>query len=832
MRREGITKSMMTLVSTLLRAAAMAIAAMSVVWGVAATEGLVSAMAGAALGVLLGQLLGGSKLKLGVVVAVLAVLGIGTWELGNLALTTESIPRAIGPGATLVFVYAARFAVLAFAVTATSRAVATRYKSLVAVELVLLAFASTVMFASHRDGVLERPLWLSDWSWQVGIAPARVLLAVGLLATLVLAILHLAERKSGRGVSAIAMILGLGILASIMVTVTGGPKPRPLSDVDPIANNSGDPPNPKRDAGDAPHPADQSGNDGGQDGGDGGDGGDAGDAGDGGDDAGDAGDGGDGRDAGDGGDGGRDAKDAGDGGGSEAGADSGMDGGSSPPDAGDGGDSGSPPDAGEDASGPTNLQPSSPDMNSNDNTAPSTAQTPMVVIVFETDYSPPGQSYFFRQEAQSHFTGVKLAPSPRSDADLDVATTYPTLRTKVTEPTPDVGRQRVIMRAAMVVDHPQPVVLEGTRWLDPVQNPNPQRFVRAYRFEAFAQTIPYKQLLGKKVGDPKWSDDLRKYYTEAPEDPRYKQLAEGIVSKLPEQLKKDPVAQAMAIKMWLDKNISYSKKERHAGAQDPTADMLFGNRVGYCVHLAHAAVFMWRSLGIPSRASSGYRAEEDARKGGSSLVLRASDSHQWPEIYIENIGWLPLDVYPQKILDQPPPAPDDDMQKLLGEMARQKPEEQKPKPIQKIIQQTENTLKKLAVVGSWAALTLLLLLYAVKLWRQLAPFTAGRKSIARVGYRAALDALAEVGISREHGETREQFASRVAKYSPTFVTLTDLHLAATMRDPKLDANAREELSPTKWRESLHTVVREVVDQMPWHKRLFGAANPFSFLRTR
>ncbi len=66
---------------------------------------------------------------------------------------------------------------------------AARHKPLIGLELAVVGGAVAAMFASHRDGVIARPLWLSDWAWQHGYDPADVLLSVGALAVIVLAAL-------------------------------------------------------------------------------------------------------------------------------------------------------------------------------------------------------------------------------------------------------------------------------------------------------------------------------------------------------------------------------------------------------------------------------------------------------------------------------------------------------------------------------------------------------------------------------------------------------------------------------------------------------------------
>src|SRR5690606_26724776 len=61
---------------------------------------------------------------------------------------------------------------------------------------------------------------------------------------------------------------------------------------------------------------------------------------------------------------------------------------------------------------------------------------------------------------------------------------------------------------------------------------------------------------------------------------------------------------------------------------------LFGDLTGYCVHFAHAAVFLMRAVGVPARVGTGYALPEANRQGGSALLLRNSDQHAWPEVYL------------------------------------------------------------------------------------------------------------------------------------------------------------------------------------------------------
>ena len=96
-----------------LRLVAMVMAALSLSWGVALSEGILAAMIGAALGVGLGEVLGRSRLRTGVIEGGAALLLVATWQVAALSTGTEALASAVGPGNALVFASVLRFASLA-----------------------------------------------------------------------------------------------------------------------------------------------------------------------------------------------------------------------------------------------------------------------------------------------------------------------------------------------------------------------------------------------------------------------------------------------------------------------------------------------------------------------------------------------------------------------------------------------------------------------------------------------------------------------------------------------------------------------------------------------
>ncbi len=868
------------------RALAMALAAVSLAWGITLTAGLVAAVTGAIGGVILGEVLAKGAYKSRVLVSA-SVLGVAlAWWLGDLSTSTEIVSSMWDPGGALIFGSMLRYGGLALGATTGLRVMAARYPSAVAIELVAVVVAIALLFASHRDGVIARPLWISDWAWQQEIDPADIFLGIGAASAILLAILLVLENKGGRTASSLFAVPLLALIAIFSLDVVGRPAPEAEDGIGLTDTREGDPPNlqdhgqpydgDRRADGGGRHPeGNDGGRGGGQEGGDGGRGGGGGDAGDGGASGGQEGDGGaQGMEQGDGsasgaqmdggapeggaadGGGASSGGDAGDGGGASSGGDAGDGGGaSSGSDGGDGGSSGG--DSGSDAGGsdggsrdasmmppPPNRDggggrgqrqgpPSTSQQLDQQQSGPSTSPAPMAVVIFDDDYSPPAQGYYFRQEVWSELDTerMRLVPTTLPDTDQDVLSRFPTARTRVDGPDPR-GRTKIGARVAMLVEHQHPFSLESPIEFAPTANPNPDRFVRAYRFTALAQSIDYRELLGQTAGDHEWTEEVRAHYLETHPDERFKTLAEEQVALLPPRLREDPFAKALIIKEYLDRELIYSTRERHAEAADPTSDFLFGNKTGYCVHFAHAAVFLWRSVGVPARIGTGYMVPEENRRGGSAVMLKSGDAHAWPEIYLDGLGWIVLDISAARNLDPPGQAHDEDLQRMLAEMAREEPQDPQEEPQAEPEDEgpPRDWGRDLGITFGVLLALALLVLYGTKLYRRVRPAFASQKALPRVAYRATLDRLAEAGLTRAKGESREGFAERVAAIAPSLAKLTALHVEARLGPP--ERIAKSPPSADAIREHARAVSRELRSGTKWWRRALGLLHPAAFFDAR
>ena len=62
---------------------------------------------------------------------------------------------------------------------------------------------------------------------------------------------------------------------------------------------------------------------------------------------------------------------------------------------------------------------------------------------------------------------------------------------------------------------------------------------------------------------------------------------------------------------------------------------------GYCIHYATAATVLYRALGIPARVTEGFVVQTRA---GEFSPVRAGDAHAWVEVYLDGVGWIPVEV--------------------------------------------------------------------------------------------------------------------------------------------------------------------------------------------
>lgn len=252
---------------------------------------------------------------------------------------------------------------------------------------------------------------------------------------------------------------------------------------------------------------------------------------------------------------------------------------------------------------------------------------------------------------------------------------------------------------------------------------------------------------------------------------------------------------------------------------DPVLYFLTESRRGYCMHYASAAALLLRTLGIPARYVSGFTAWS---MPGREVDVADRAAHAWVEIWLDGVGWYPMEVTPAAAFDQlvQPPATDPGTETLPPPDATPTPTpvptdapEDTPAPTQgpnvpggpgegdgpsPVWEALLPVLKGLAALAGLSAL-LWLVQFAVKRRRAEKLSDPDRNRAALYAYRC-LEGLARWGgrIDPQGVELAEK-----AKFSPH--TLTEEELAALIRLVDVE-RTRLAVGPAWWKRLLFRYV--------------------------
>lgn len=278
---------------------------------------------------------------------------------------------------------------------------------------------------------------------------------------------------------------------------------------------------------------------------------------------------------------------------------------------------------------------------------------------------PPELLALIQMLQNSDFTAARPGPGATPEADT-TATLNPTGTSTAATPTvtPEVPptpppalepleitqEKRALIERGIVVDYdltfnPETRTYRATQLRYSGQFPMYDDVEAVYARDGLASGQSYKVA---SLESEALSNDLRAAGVDYPKriTDRYLQLPESVTPRT-RQLAQDLTAGAQtpydagkAIETWLRANIVYRED---IGFPPEGADVvdyvLFQSREGYCEYYASAFVVMMRSLGIPTRMTTGYfPAERDAEAGG--FLYRENNAHAWPEVYFPGEGWV------------------------------------------------------------------------------------------------------------------------------------------------------------------------------------------------
>ena len=187
---------------------------------------------------------------------------------------------------------------------------------------------------------------------------------------------------------------------------------------------------------------------------------------------------------------------------------------------------------------------------------------------------------------------------------------------------------------------------------------------RKYKYKSNTNLVKKYPLLASNLygmkDEPKIKEYLKNesHYNEFVYE-NYTRIPKAIESLFENQLGKVPKTEdghipyekaIEVIKKYLNQNIKYTvDPEPVPKDRDFLKYFLEESKEGYATHYATTATTMFRYFGIPSRYVEGYLITPKDVKDISEykpININGTNAHAWTEIYIDEIGWIPIEVTP------------------------------------------------------------------------------------------------------------------------------------------------------------------------------------------
>ena len=232
------------------------------------------------------------------------------------------------------------------------------------------------------------------------------------------------------------------------------------------------------------------------------------------------------------------------------------------------------------------------------------------------------------------------------------------------------------------------------------------------------------------------------------------------------------------VQTYFRENIIYSNAAR-PGKNAMKA--LFENYSGNDEACATAATLMFRYYGIPARYIEGYLVtDEDAMnmESGKAYNIPRSNEHAWTEIYVDGVGWVPIEV----CSEYEGVMPEADMTIGLQSADNTNPFYQSEHSSSDVITQKDNEpeakipWKKILRIGGLILLILLLALAAWKLLPKAVRAFKRRRAFRQADVKAAISAM---------------YGYALAQKLPIDRDTAELGIEATYSDHKMSEDDRK-----------------------------------------
>mgnify|MGYP001032807090 CR=1 FL=1 len=196
---------------------------------------------------------------------------------------------------------------------------------------------------------------------------------------------------------------------------------------------------------------------------------------------------------------------------------------------------------------------------------------------------------------------------------------------------------------------------------------------------------------------------------------------------------------------------------------------LLESRQGYCSYFASAFVLLARAEGFPARYVQGFCVPVTG-KGETSVYSYMA--HAWPEVYIDNVGWIPFEPTPGYAAIRYTPWKTSQSSSYLPLDTRIPQQENNPAPAETLpdanpLEEEPQNNRPVLKIAAYAFLTVLALCLILLIpehilgRRRYRKMTLSDKFCAEVGYN--LKVLAWLGLRRNATETLQEFQERSSR---------------------------------------------------------------------
>lgn len=267
--------------------------------------------------------------------------------------------------------------------------------------------------------------------------------------------------------------------------------------------------------------------------------------------------------------------------------------------------------------------------------------------------------------------------------------------------------------------------------------------------------------------------------------------------------------------------------------QDIVEYFLFENQKGYCVHFASAAVLMYRMYGIPSRYVSGYAispAEFEQQEDGSYVaVISDQNAHAWPEIFIEDQGWTPVEVTPSDGEAEPAEDTGEEQNTSNREEAKQESEQSLPNETEDGKQKDETGKSEeqglakeedwFSFSAGWIAAGVLFFIAAGILVRRQVKLRRMKKADCRRCFSKLITAVHAAGVLREYSGQEIDFAERLVQAVQGLSREESRKLVGIVNQAAFGAEPPSEEDEAFVKQAYRKIVQRIYRNLSWYRKL-------------